>query len=271
MTNPPGLGARLATAVVALPILLAIVWWAPAGAVVALVAGATLAGALELRRLLELGGARPPLGAGSIAIVLFFADPLLPASFPPLAPIALLLLLTTSVLSGVEPERGLPGTAATLLAVAYLGILGGQVAGLRVIPPEPDGRLRLLMLFAIVMTTDVSAYFAGFAFGRRPLAPHLSPKKTIEGALGGLVGGVIGASLFAATFLPALPTLHAAGLGLAAASLGEVGDLFESSVKRWAHVKDSGDIFPGHGGMLDRLDGLLFGAPVLYYYFLYAA
>jgi phosphatidate cytidylyltransferase len=97
----------------------------------------------------------------------------------------------------------------------------------------------------------------------------VSPGKSVEGALGGLVGGVVGAFAVRQLGLPELPPLHTAGLGIAVAAMGIVGDLDESLLKRWAGVKDSGTLFPGHGGMLDRIDSLLFGAPVLYYYFLY--
>jgi phosphatidate cytidylyltransferase len=121
------------------------------------------------------------------------------------------------------------------------------------------------------MVSDTLAFFAGRAFGRRRLAPALSPGKTVEGALGGLVGGVAGAFGIRALGLPLLPPWHALGLGLLVAAFGIVGDLDESLLKRWAGVKDSGTLFPGHGGMLDRLDALLFGAPVLYYYFLYVS
>jgi phosphatidate cytidylyltransferase len=128
---------------------------------------------------------------------------------------------------------------------------------------------RIVLLLAIVMSSDTVAFFVGSALGRRKLAPGISPGKTVEGAVGGLVGGVLGALAVWAAGLPGVPAWHAALLGFAVAVLGMLGDLLESLLKRWAGVKDSGRLFPGHGGMLDRLDSLLFGAPVLYYYFLY--
>ncbi len=98
----------------------------------------------------------------------------------------------------------------------------------------------------------------------------MSPGKSIEGLLGGIVGGVAGAMIVRRFGLPWLPLAHAVVLGIVVTLVGIAGDLAESLLKRWAGVKDSGTLFPGHGGMLDRLDSLLFGAPVLYYYFLYA-
>jgi phosphatidate cytidylyltransferase len=144
------------------------------------------------------------------------------------------------------------------------------MAGLLLIEPQAQGGWRGLLLMTILMTSDTFAYFTGHALGRRRLAPVISPGKTVEGALGGLVGGVVGALGIRALGLPELPLLDAVLLGLVVAAVGIAGDLFESLLKRWAGVKDSSRLFPGHGGMLDRLDSLLFGAPVLYcyYYFL---
>src|SRR5258705_13461195 len=119
------------------------------------------------------------------------------------------------------------------------------------------------------MGSDTLAFFVGHALGRRKLAPRISPGKTIEGALGGLIGGVSGALLVRWLGLPGLPLAHAPLLGALVAGFGICGDLVESLLKRWAGGKDSGALLPGHGGMLDRIDSLLFGAPVLYYYFLY--
>jgi phosphatidate cytidylyltransferase len=133
-----------------------------------------------------------------------------------------------------------------------------------------EGAVRVALLLAIIMASDTAAFFVGYAWGRRRLAPDVSPHKTVEGALGGLLGGVAGAMAIRVLGMPHLPVLHTVGLGISVAALGIVGDLDESLLKRWAGVKDSGTLFPGHGGMLDRLDSLLFGAPVLYYYFLYA-
>ena len=171
------------------------------------------------------------------------------------------------VLKGADLPRSIPGAAFTLLGAVYLGALGGTMAALRVLSPEGQGAWRILLLLAIVMASDTAAFFAGNAWGRHRLAPGISPGKTVEGALGGLLGGVGGALAVRALGLPALPLAHAVVLGVIVAAMGIVGDLDESLLKRWAGVKDSGALFPGHGGMLDRLDSLLFGAPVLYYYF----
>jgi phosphatidate cytidylyltransferase len=180
-------------------------------------------------------------------------------------PAALLLLLALALRR--PPAEAVPGAAATLLGAAYLGTLGGAVAALRLADPVATGAWRVTLLLGAVMSADTCAYLVGRALGRRRLAPALSPSKTLEGLGGALMGGALGALVVRALGLPELPASHAAALGIAAAAAGTVGDLFESQLKRWAGVKDSGALFPGHGGMLDRLDSLLFAAPVLYYYF----
>lgn len=127
----------------------------------------------------------------------------------------------------------------------------------------------LVLIMLIVMTNDSVAYYSGSAFGKHRLYPLVSPKKSVEGALGGLVGSIGGTLLAKYTFFPQLTLadalLTAVGIGM----LGQTGDLFESLLKRSFGVKDSGTIFPGHGGVLDRLDSIIFAAPATYYYAVY--
>jgi len=198
------------------------------------------------------------------AIFLDVARPPAPAS---LGPAVALVILMALLAGGIAFAESVPAAALTLLGSAYLGALGGAIAALRLLPPDSAGAWRLVLLLAVVMVADAAAFFVGKAAGRHALAPGISPAKTVEGALGGLAGGVAAAAAVRALGLPDVPLAHALLLGLAVAALGIAGDLVESLLKRWAGVKDSGALFPGHGGMLDRLDSLLFGAPVLYYYF----
>lgn len=260
------LARRVATAAVALPLLLAAVFLGPPTLVVGLAFAAAAIGMLEFHGLMRAAGLRPlPAPFGLLALAACFADALGYGPVRPLWPIAVALIVLPTL--GRAPAAGGPVAAATLLGAGYLGAGGGLLAALRELPPVELGAWRVGLLLAIVMGSDTLAYFAGQALGRHRLAPRLSPGKTVEGALAGLLGGVAGALVLKRLGLPALPALHAVVLGLAAAGLGMAGDLFESLLKRWAGVKDSGRLFPGHGGMLDRVDGLLFAAPVLYYYF----
>jgi phosphatidate cytidylyltransferase len=269
----PGFGAnlarRVATALVALPALLAVLFLGPPWLAVAVVVLALAVGFHEFSSLLRARGIRPMPRVGFLVAATFFLDVVWPGWLGvPFAPLGALLLLAFTLRRGADFES-VTAAAATLLGAVYLGALGGTIASLRVLPPVEDGAWRVLLLLAILVFSDSLAFFVGHAIGRRRLAPAVSPGKSVEGAVGGLVGGVLGAFAVRQLGLPHLPVLHAAGLGVAVAAMGIVGDLDESLLKRWAGVKDSGTLFPGHGGMLDRLDSLLFGAPVLYYYFQY--
>lgn len=264
------LARRVGTALVALPALLAAFFLAPPSLTVVLVALAVLVGLWEFFRLLEARRLRPLRRTGCVLTLAIFADVACPGwAGHPVWPLAALLLLGLTLLPGRELTERIPDAAGTLLGAVYLGALGGTLAGLRVLEPASAGAWRLVLLLAIVMASDTLAFFSGHALGRHRLAPALSPGKTIEGACGGILGGVAGALAVRAMGLPSLPLGHAFVLGVLVSGLGILGDLDESLLKRWAGVKESGILFPGHGGMLDRLDGLLFGAPALYYYFSY--
>jgi phosphatidate cytidylyltransferase len=227
-------------------------------------------GLFEFFSLLHARGIRPMRRIGLLLAAALFLDVAWPAWHAiSLAPLGALLLLTFTLRRGADLES-VSAAAATLLGAVYLGALGGTIGALRLLPRPEEGSWGIVLLLVIVIFSDTFAFFFGHALGRHRLAPALSPGKTVEGAIAGLAGGVLGALVVREVGLPALPAVHAVLLGVAVAAMGIVGDLDESLLKRWAGVKDSGTLFPGHGGMLDRLDSLLFGAPVLYYYFLYA-
>jgi phosphatidate cytidylyltransferase len=263
----PNLARRVTTALVALPALSVALLVGPPWLAVALVAAALAAGLFEYFALMRARAVRPMRTVGVLVAGALFLDVVTPGWLGvPFLPLGALLLLTFTLSRGAELES-VGAAATTLLGAVYLGALGGTIAGLRLIEPLAQGGLRLVLLLGILVAADSVAFFVGNAFGRRRLLPGVSPGKSVEGALCGLAGGVAGAFAVRALGLPELPAWHTAGLGLAVAAMGIVGDLDESLLKRWAGVKDSGTLFPGHGGMLDRLDSLLFGAPVLYYYF----
>ncbi len=270
-TRAPGfranLARRVATALVALPALVAVLLLGPPWLAVAVVVLALAVGLFEYFGLMRARGVVPMRTVGVLVASALFLDVVTPGWLPvPFLPLGALLLLTYTLSRGADLES-VGAAASTLLGAVYLGALGGTIAGLRLAAPVAEGGVRLLLLLGILVAADSVAFFVGNAIGRRRLLPGVSPGKSVEGALGGLAGGVAGAFAVRELGLPDLPAWHAAGLGLAVAAMGIVGDLDESLLKRWAGVKDSGTLFPGHGGMLDRLDSLLFGAPVLYYYF----
>ncbi len=132
------------------------------------------------------------------------------------------------------------------------------------------GATWFLMLLVLVFSGDTLAYFGGKLIGKRKLSPQLSPKKTIEGGFFGLLGSCLATWAIGYIFFPQIPALGMAAIGLIAGLLAQTGDLFESLLKRVANVKDSGKIMPGHGGVLDRIDGVLFASPIVYLFAFYA-
>ncbi len=144
----------------------------------------------------------------------------------------------------------------------YVGVLGAHLVLLRFLP---EGGNWLIIASAITACSDTGAYFVGKSFGKRKLCPHISPNKTVEGAVGGILCGLFGAVLFAAMLLPTVNWLFLVGAAILLAGAGIFGDLTESIIKRGTATKDSGSCLAGHGGVLDRVDSLLFGCPILYY------
>lgn len=176
------------------------------------------------------------------------------------AVVAAAALLRVTLLKA-EFRVSLLQAAWIVLGAAYAGGLLSFGSLLRALP---DGRQLIYFLVCTTWTGDTGAYYIGRRFGRRPLAPRISPKKTVEGALGGAGASVMVALAGSVWVWPRLPWAPAAGAALLLAVAGILGDLSESAVKRGAAAKDSGALIPGHGGALDRLDSVLFACPVLY-------
>jgi phosphatidate cytidylyltransferase len=167
--------------------------------------------------------------------------------------------------SGQPGPAILRDTAAALLPVLYIGLPLGALAAVR----ASGGREAVLLLMLTIVVSDSAQYYTGRAFGRHPLAPSISPKKTVEGAVGGLVFGTATVVLGGRLVFPTAPPAMLVLVGASISALGIVGDLFESLLKRSARLKDSGGLIPGHGGVLDRIDSWLFAAPVYYVFVRY--
>ncbi|HYR39537.1 MAG TPA: phosphatidate cytidylyltransferase [Methylomirabilota bacterium] len=194
---------------------------------------------------------------------------LLTASF--LAPERIALVATASVmavlaLSLARPEPGparWQAVAVTLLGLAWINALLGHTILLRALP---EGLHWVLLLVWVTWIGETAAYTVGSLVGRHKLAPGISPGKTVEGALAQLVGSPLAALAAQGWLFPGLSTRDALLVGLLLGVVGQLGDLAESALKRSVGTKDAGQLIPGHGGMLDRVDGLLFNAPALFYY-----
>jgi phosphatidate cytidylyltransferase len=168
-------------------------------------------------------------------------------------------LLVAALLQRGALEHAPRSAGLAALAWGYAGLLPSSVVALRV--HESAGWQWVVLLFIVSWANDTLAYFAGRFLGKRPLAPRISPKKTWEGFWGGAVGSIAGAVVVKLLFLPAVSIPAVVVVGAGAAVLGPLGDLSESMLKRAAGVKDSGRVIPGHGGLLDRIDAVLFVAP----------
>jgi phosphatidate cytidylyltransferase len=175
----------------------------------------------------------------------------------------LLSLLLFTLLTRRALVESIPALSSTLFGIFYVNWLFGHLTFLRGLP---HGKQLIFYLLLVVWSGDTGAYYVGKSFGRHKLAPVISPKKTIEGSVGGTAASLLASYLAKLTFLPQLSYLDCALLGICMAIVAQLGDLCESLLKRSADIKDSGSMIPGHGGILDRMDGVMFAAPVLYYY-----
>ena len=156
--------------------------------------------------------------------------------------------------------KSLPDASVALVAPVYLGVPLGTLVAVHAL----GGRESVLLLILTVVISDSAQYYSGRAFGRHPLAPTISPKKTIEGAIGGVVFGTLAMVVGGAWVFPFARTPMLLAMGVSIVLLGIAGDLFESRLKRIAGMKDSSTLIPGHGGVLDRIDALLFASPAFY-------
>lgn len=203
------------------------------------------------------------IGVGLAVSALVLARHDLPLALTDLLAIATLALPAAMLLSSGPFERRLKDTAIIAFGVLYVGFTLSTVASTRLLP---GGEWFVFFLALVTWAADTGAYYAGMLWGKHLLAPSVSPKKTVEGAVGGLALAVGAALVAHVWFVPQLSLLDTLILGLLLTGSGLLGDLWESAIKRRVGVKDSGSILPGHGGMLDRLDSLLFTAPTFYYY-----
>ena len=271
---------RLLTAAMALPILIASIilpWWVPETvwvfviiSVLALAAGLFEFYSLTKKLELKADAAIGYLGAAGLTVSFIFDAP---AKAPDLLLLVMALFLILTLITQTfrfqkDFSKMLTGIGVTVLGVFYVAFLGGFLIATRVgFENIPGLSTKLLLFFFIVIFgSDAGAYFAGRALGKHKLAPTISPGKTVEGLIGGLVAAAGFAALCSLTFFPELPYKFAIPLAAVMAAVGVLGDLAESAMKRGSKTKDAATILPGHGGLLDRLDSLLFNAPILYYF-----
>jgi phosphatidate cytidylyltransferase len=271
---PPSIG-RILTAVVLLPILIASIVFPKLELVFVVLATIALVVALlEFWLLARKQQVRADpvagiLGGTALLTVFYFTEQRRP---PDLLVILVVLMLLTicslvaAMLRGAPFERMISSAGVTVLGVMYVVLLGGHLVALRTGFSEALSRHLLSFFFLILMGSDSAAFYGGKAFGKHKLAPNVSPGKTWEGAAAGMLASLLLAAAAHYWFFPELPLKFALPLAAVMNIVGVLGDLTESALKRSAGAKDTAQILPGHGGMLDRIDSLLFNAPLIYYF-----
>lgn len=256
---------RWITALIAVPLLFWIIGYAGKTAFALLIAVASVIGTGEYNRMVFVQEAR---SEKTIALAASFLFPMtaLSGSRELLLALAAFSVLTVFVFNLLRAKKGMLAVnfpARTVLGIMYIPLLLSHLILLRALP---SGHIWIFYLLVVAFAGDVAAYYVGRSLGKSKLLAEVSPGKTIAGTVGLMVGSTLGSVVFFLFFFPHLPILHAFLMGLVGGIIGQLGDLTESALKREAGVKDSGTLLPGHGGILDRLDCLLFIAPFIFYY-----
>lgn len=264
---------RILTAVVVLPFLIASIlisswWWV----FVSLAVAAMVLGLWEFYLLAKRLQLKPDPVAGYVAGAALITISLYNDVSVNLLLVQLVIIILTAgtliaaTLRGAPFDKLIPSAGATILGVLYVPLLGSHLISLRTgFPPALSAHL-LSFFFLVVMGADAGAYYVGRSFGKHKLAPAISPGKTWEGVIGGVAAALVMATLAHFWFFRELPLKYMLPLSVIMTFVGILGDLSESALKRGAGAKDAANLLPGHGGILDRLDSLLFNAPLIYYF-----
>jgi len=261
------LATRVLTAAVVAPLLALLLFLGPAWGWTALILGATALSALEFFNMSHPGDA--VARAVGVLLTLAVSAVLVWHRHDPRALITLVAALPIVSILLALFRLGEIRTAAARMAATTFGPLWLSLLTFTVLLRESQGPGYVLMTITFAWLADTGGYFAGRYFGKHKLYEAISPKKTVEGLAGALGGAMGGALLAHFWYLPGIPLADALGLAVVAGLLGQLGDLGESLLKRSTGVKDSGEIVPGHGGMLDRLDALFVTSALVYLYTLW--
>jgi phosphatidate cytidylyltransferase len=258
---------RIITALILIPLFMAMVWfgnpWFTIGvAIISILAG------WEFYRIARSLNVRPATYLGLFAILL-----LIICLYCPLDSIRLIILAAATIASMIwaifkkDKDKAFSDLIWTLSGILYIGLLLSYWPDIMALD---NGKWWVFWLIISVVACDVAAYFVGRTWGKHLMAPAISPKKTWEGAAGGLIASIIISILLGLLFGLTVPIWELMLLGILIGVIAQCGDLVESLLKRHAGVKDSGNLLPGHGGMLDRIDSYMLLAPIIYYVIYFA-
>lgn len=267
--------SRIITAVILLPFLIAsiLIPWLKL-LFVALAAAAMVFALYEFYVLARKPDMKPDVAAGflgsaALFTIFCFSESGRELDFSMIQVTVLVLtagVLIAATLRGAPFDKIIASSGATVLGVLYVVLLGGHLVAVRMGFEQKLSAHLLSFFFLVLMGADTGAYYVGRAVGRHKLAPKISPAKTWEGVAGGMLAALALATVAHFWFFRELPLKWALPLAAVMMILGVLGDLAESALKRSAGAKDAAKILPGHGGVLDRLDSLLFNAPLIYYF-----
>jgi phosphatidate cytidylyltransferase len=257
------------TALIGVPLLIIIIQLGGVWAWAAVVAAVGIAATLELYNMVARQGKRPPAGLGAAWTVLLILAPIASRDIDNsllLAGSAGLIASFIWLLSRPRQEGLLTAWSWMLAGVLYIGWLLSHFVALRGVA---EGRDWVLLALLATFATDSSAYFVGQLWGTHRLAPQISPAKTVEGAIGGIAGSIAACFILAYILHITITPWQTSILGVIIGVFAQLGDLAESLLKRNMGAKDSGSIIPGHGGILDRADSLMFSGAAVYYYVIF--
>jgi phosphatidate cytidylyltransferase len=266
---------RIITAVILLPFLIASILLPWLQVLFVVLAAAAMVFALyEFYVLARKRDLKPDitagfLGAAALFTIFYFVEPGRDLDFSMIQLTILVLtagVLVAATLRGAPFDKIIASSGATVLGVLYIALLGGHLLAVRMGFEQKLSAHLLSFFFLVIMGADTGAYYVGRAIGKHKLAPKISPGKTWEGVAGGMVAALALATVSHFWFFRELPLKWALPLAAVMMMLGVLGDLSESALKRSAGAKDAAKILPGHGGVLDRMDSLLFNAPLIYYF-----
>jgi len=250
---------------IAVPVVVGIVYYGSPLLFLVFVAAAVLVAVYEYFTMIDRTGVKgfpiPGMALSVLLLLSFYFDG---RFFLEWGVVAGVSLFATWFIRETNVKIAINQIAYTLFGVLYVAGFGGYYLLIR---SFEHGERLILFLFLIVWLGDIAAYYWGKNFGKNPLALTISPKKTVEGAVAGIIGSLMAGVVAQVWFLDQIAMAHCLLVALVCGIIGQFGDLAESLLKRQVGVKDSGDLIPGHGGVLDRIDSLLFAGPVFYCYF----
>jgi phosphatidate cytidylyltransferase len=256
---------RWITGVIAVPILFVIIAYGSEELFALLIVSVTLLGMAEYNRMVFGSGFSQEkvetLVISLLILVSAVAEDM--ALLVRMLTFAVMTVLMVNLLSIRKKGMDMTPVSGVILGILYIPLLMSHFIMIR---QAPSGAHWIFLILVLAFSGDIAAYYVGRALGTTKLLPQVSPGKTVEGTIGLVAGSIAGCLVFRQLFLPQLPVAHAVILGLVGSVVGQLGDLCESALKRSAGVKDSGTLLPGHGGILDRLDCLMFITPFVYYY-----